>query len=528
VTRAARRLGISRDTLRYRISKHQLRPGGARSAAVPEPAIEAIPTSPPRATTVADTPAPTVRWEPRRVTLLRAAIDGPPHGDDRLYPSRLIEALVEKARSFGGRVEDLGPTGIVASFGLEPVDDATRRAAHAAVAIRKAVERGRRAEAPGITVRLGIHVTQLLVGYASRDIRLDLDGKRRAWDTLEGLVRRTEPDRTIVSETAAPFLDRRFALVPLHSAVAGDGAVYRLDGVERVGLASGRQLTALAGRRHELELLRDRLASAIDGRGQVVGVVGEAGIGKSRLLLELRRSLRGERVSWFEGHCLSYGSAIPYLPVITILRHSFHIAESDSPASVTRKVRSGLDELEMDPEEWAVYLHHLLGVKDGAERLGVLTPEAIKARTVDVLRQMGLRGSRQRPIVFVCEDLQWIDRTSEECVASLIEATAGASVLSLLTYRPGYRPPWMDRSYATQIALQPLSRSDSQRMVESLLLVDSGHSTLAPAILSTPNHEFVPGFLEVSDALALPWVRWVRGYGVWQSAVDRSRDTRWR
>jgi tetratricopeptide (TPR) repeat protein len=96
--------------------------------------------------------------------------------------------------------------------------------------------------------------------------------------------------------------------------------------------------------------------------------------------------------------------------------------------------------------------------------------------------------------VFVCEDLQWIDRTSEECLASLLEATAGASVLSLLTYRPGYRPPWMDKSYATQLALQPLSRGDSQRIVESLLAARSGHGALAPAILSKA--EGNPFFIE--------------------------------
>src|SRR5262249_1678868 len=156
------------------------------------------------------------------------------------------------------------------------------------------------------------------------------------------------------------------------SPASGDGAVYRLDGVERTGLGSGRHLTALAGRSRELEFLRDRLESAAEGRGQVVGIVGEAGIGKSRLLLEFRRSLRGERFPWFEGHWLSYGSAIPYLPVIAILRRSFHIAETDSPASMARKVRSGLEELGMDPEEWAVYLHHLLGVKQEVERLSVL------------------------------------------------------------------------------------------------------------------------------------------------------------
>jgi DNA-binding NtrC family response regulator/tetratricopeptide (TPR) repeat protein len=504
VTRAARRLGISRDTLRYRIAKHRLRPGGARPATESRPPVEPASPPPPRAT-VAE-PAPSaVRWEQRRVTLLRAVIDGPPPDDDRLYPSRLIEALIDKARSFGGRVEDLGPTGIVAAFGLEPVEDAARRAAHAALAIRKAVERGRRAEPPWITVRLAIHVTPLLVGYAGRDIRLELDGKRRAWQALEGLVLRAAPDAAIVSETAAPFLDRRFALAPLAAPGPGDCAAHRLEGVERAGLGPARRLTALAGRHHELELLQDRFRAAAEGRGQVVGIVGEAGIGKSRLLLELRKSLRGERAAWFEGYCVSYGSAVPYLPVIAILRRSLRIVEGDSPASMARKVRAGLEELEMEPEEWAPYLHHLLGIKDGTERLGVLSRDAIRARTVDALRQMGLRGSRQRPIVFVCEDLQWIDRSSEECLASLIEATAGAAVLSLLTYRPGYRPPWMDKSYATQLALQPLSRGESQQIVESLLAARASQDTLAPAILSKA--EGNPFFLEelcraVADELA--------------------------
>jgi DNA-binding NtrC family response regulator/tetratricopeptide (TPR) repeat protein len=496
VTRAARRLGVSRDTLRYRIAKHRLRPGTPRSRPESEAVADREPGAvpPPRVIAAPEASASVVRWEQRRVTLFRAVIDGPPPEDDRLYPSGLIEALIEKARIFGGRVEDLGPTGIVVSFGVEPVEDATRRAAHAAVAIRKAVEREHRAGAPSASVRAGIHVTQLLVGYAGREIRLDLDGKGRAWQTLEGLVSRAHPDRTIVSETAAPFLDRRFTLVPVSAPAPGDGRVYRLDGVERIGLGSGRRLTALAGRSRELEFLRDRLASAAEGRGQVVGIVGEAGIGKSRLLLELRRSLRGERFAWFEGHCLSYGSAVPYLPVIAILRRTLRIVEGDSAATISKKVRLGIAELGMDPDEWGIYLEHLLGVKTGAERLSVLTPEAIKARTVDALRQMGLRGSQQRLIVFVCEDLQWIDRTSEECVASLLEATAGASVLSLLTYRPGYRPPWMDRSYATQLALQPLSRGDSQRIVESLLATRGDQEAMTPAILSQA--EGNPFFLE--------------------------------
>ena len=410
------------------------------------PSLRRVSASPSRAAIVPDAPASAVRWEQRRVTLLRAVIDGPPLDDDRLYPSRMIETLIEKARSFGGRVEDLGPTGIVAVFGLEPVEDAAPRAAHAAVAIRRAVERGRRAEAPRITVRLGIHVAPLLVGYVGRDIRLELDGKRRAWQTLEGLVVRADPDGTIVSDTAAPFLDRRFALAPLLAASPEEATPYRLEGVERGGLGSARRLTVLAGRSHELEPARSlrrrrrwpRAGRRHRGRGR------DREVAASPRAPEEPPERAGRLVRW--AMPLRTGGAVPYLPIVAILRRSMRIVEGDSPVSIARKVRAGLEELGLEPEEWAPYLHHLLGVKDGTERVGMLSREALRARTVDALRQMCLRGSRQRPTVFVCEDLQWVDDSSEECLASLIEASAGASVLSLLTYRPGYRPPWMDKS----------------------------------------------------------------------------------
>ena len=206
------------------------------------------------------------------------------------------------------------------------------------------------------------------------------------------------------------------------------------------------------------------------GHGQVVGIGGEAGIGKSRLLFEFRQSLAGERVTYLGGRCLSYGSAIPYLPVLDMFRHNCGITEADSPRGDRRESPLGLlQQVGMDPEEWAPYLLHLLGVKEGTERLAPLTPEAIKSRTFEALRQMSLIGSRQRPTVFAVEDLHWIDKTSEECFTSLVEGLGGARILFLLTYRPGYRPPWMDKSYATQMALQPLSPQDSLSVVHSVL-----------------------------------------------------------
>src|SRR5262249_25233229 len=154
-----------------------------------------------------------------------------------------------------------------------------------------------------------------------------------------------------------------------------------------------------------------------------------------------------------EGHCLSYGSTIPYHPLIEVLRHNCGISEADSPESLIEKVYVALQEVGMDLEESAPYLLQLLGVKEGTESLALLTPEAIRTRTFDTLKQMSLKGSQQRPLIFEIEDLHWIDNTSQEYLASLVESLPGASILLLTSYRPGYRPPWLEKSYATQVSL---------------------------------------------------------------------------
>lgn len=133
-------------------------------------------------------------------------------------------------------------------------------------------------------------------------------------------------------------------------------------------------------------------------------------------------------------------------------------------------------------------------MKEGIDRLAALSPELIKGRTFETLRQLCLRGSRQRPIILVLEDLNWIDKTSEECVAWLVERLAGTPILFLCTYRPGYRPPWLDKSYATQVALPPLSREDSLSVVQSILQTEQVPEPLLQVILTKA--EGNPFFLE--------------------------------
>jgi predicted ATPase len=123
-------------------------------------------------------------------------------------------------------------------------------------------------------------------------------------------------------------------------------------------------------------------------------------------------------------------------------------------------------------------------VKEGTERLTALSPEAIKTRTFATLRQMSLNGSRQRTLIFEVEDLHWIDKTSEEYLASLVESLAGTAILLLCTYRPGHRPPWLEKSYATQLALHPLPPQDSRTVVASTLQRAQVPETLTQLILA--------------------------------------------
>ena len=261
-----------------------------------------------------------------------------------------------------------------------------------------------------------------------------------------------------------------------------------------IALRGERSLSQFVGRTRELATLEALLARVEAGEGQVVGVVGEAGAGKSRLLFEFRQCLRDRSVTYLEGRCLSYGRAIPYVPLLDLLRHNCGITDTETPETLTAKVCDSLQEVGMDAEEWAPYLLHLFGVQANTERLGVLSPEAIKARTFELIRQMSLNGSQRRPLIFAIEDLHWMDTTSEAFFALLAESLNAARILVLGTYRPGYRPPWLEQSNATQIALQRLTREDSLVVIRSLAPPERLPEPMVQTILAKA--EGNPFFLE--------------------------------
>ncbi|MBI2206690.1 MAG: sigma 54-interacting transcriptional regulator [Candidatus Rokubacteria bacterium] len=470
VSRAAGRLGISRNTMRYRMEKYGLgREGPAASIQKPRAQRAApvraeragTPVAPPAAAPLAvpdEVPTPAgIRWERRRLTFVRAELSGV--SLDRPQSSRELETVVEKVQTFGGRIEELGLTGVFAVFGVEPSEDAPRRAVLAAMAMRNAIARDAVAR-----LRVAVHVEQCLVARVQRNASVDLDAKREATQILAGLLAVAGDAPITVSDAAAPFLERRFELVPLGE----PGSGRRLVGRERVGLAPAGRMGPFIGRERELDLLRNHLKLAAGGAGQVVGIVGEPGIGKSRLLFELRHALPSG-VAYLEGRCLSHGAAIPYLPIVDLVRASCGIGETDEPETVVARVGAALGAEQLDAAERARYLLHLLGIKDGADGVDDMDPDVVRSRLFETLRQLWVQRSRREPLVIVAEDLHWVDGASEACLASVVDTIPRAAILLVAVHRPGYRPPWINRSYVAQIALPPLAQPDSRTLVRAAI-----------------------------------------------------------
>jgi DNA-binding NtrC family response regulator/tetratricopeptide (TPR) repeat protein len=483
ISRTATLLGISRNTLRARIEKYGLRTDAAPAAATPRPAVEAKPAR------VA--PAPTrIRWERRRITLLRAELVQLGDGDGSPGNSRELEILMDKARGFGGHIDELGQNGITAVFGLEPAEDTPQRAAHAALTIGKALERLHGERGSSLGVKLAIHTSQCLVTEMHGGSVIDAESRQLAWDTLATLLKEASPGVAVVSAAARPFLERRFKL----ERVAGGEPAYRLVAPEQYDLGPAGQMAAFVGRKQELAVLQSRLAAAMAGQGQLVNIVGDAGIGKSRLLFEFRRLVAAQGVGYVEGRCVSYGGQIPYLPVLDLIQRGFGITEADGHEAVAAKIGAVLDGLRLDREESAPYLLSLLGFKEETTRLERLSPEAVKARTFETLKRVTLRATQSRPLIIAVEDLHWIDRTSEQLLASLAEGLPGAPVLLIATHRAGYRSPWIEKSYATQIALPPLSTEESMALAQSVLIARRLPEPVARVILGRA--EGNPFFLE--------------------------------
>ena len=395
-----------------------------------------------------------------------------------LVSSFLKESLAEVHR-YGGTAPQFTGDGFMALFGA-PVafEDHVRRCLLAALAIQRALgadaSEGGRLDLP---VRFGIHTGPVVFGPLGERLPIDFTAIGDTANVAARLQQAAEPGTILLSE-ATRRLAQGFARLEPIGPLTLKGkdepiVAYRLFGVShrRSGLreSGSGHLTTFVDRYSELAILNSFLRQVESGRSQTIGIVGEPGIGKSRLLAELGQQLARGRVTWVEGRCVSYGIAIPYWLLLDLLRSNCGIIETDTQEAITEKVRSGLHEVGMDPEQDSPVLLHLLGIGDIGGSSVLANPEAIKTKAFEVFHRLSINASSQRPLILVLEDLHWIDKISEEFLGFLTEHAPDSRILMLATYRPGYHPPWIDKSYGGQTPLQPLSRDDSLQMVRSVL-----------------------------------------------------------
>ncbi len=290
------------------------------------------------------------------------------------------------------------------------------------------------------------------------------------------LAQQASPGRIVVSAATAPLIQEVarleeaphvFLATPTTPITVYDAQVRDVEPTPQEPRRA-RPRSHFVNRQAELAALCAGLERAVDGQGQVIGIVGEPGIGKSRLLEELRQQAAEQSIAYLSGACQSYRRATPYLPLLALLRQRCGLHTTDDATACRTKIHGHLLQLGAEPGEWVPLLLHLLGVADATEPIYELSPQAYRTHVFTALHHLFLGMSKQQPLVIVVENLHWIDPTTEAYLATFVERLPGAKVLLLVTYRPGYQPPWLTTSTAMQIALLSLASHDSQRLVQGV------------------------------------------------------------
>ncbi len=469
VVRAAKLLGIGRNALRYRMR----RLGIERDDGI-GPAI--APTAPP-VLSVPGAPAPAA-WEEKPVAVLVLALAFPEPADDAAYEpwtemQRWERAIAERIEGFRGVVLARAPSRVTAVFGVpRALEQSPQRAVQAALAIQHAPVP---TDVKRPEIRASVHVGEIRVDTAAPNPLQRLLAVGDTFTLAEQLVGHAGRDELLVSTAAARALARSCTLVPrpvqLGPSEADRMTVHAVAGPATVAAEASADsgVSAFVGRNRELDMLCEAFTRSTAARGEVVFVAGDAGIGKTRLLAEFRQRLSGQPHRWIEGHCASYGTGTPFLPIIDGLRRVAGIQDYDDDAGASAKLRRELQVLGDDLDWTLPFVQQLLSLQVGDERVRGLDSASRRSEMFRALRALTIRASEIVPVVLVIEDLHWIDPASEEYLAFISDLVPTASVLLVLTHRTEYAPRFAARSFHTRLALLPLSRDDAAAMTGNIL-----------------------------------------------------------
>ncbi|HXG28804.1 MAG TPA: adenylate/guanylate cyclase domain-containing protein [Nevskiales bacterium] len=439
--------------------------------------------------------------ERKRVTVLFADMKGSQELAEQVDPEdwhrildRFFGILTSGIHRFEGTVNQYTGDGVMALFGA-PIahEDHAQRACHAALAVmaelRRFADELRLTRGLNLSMRIGLNSGEVVVGKIGDDLRMDYTAQGHTVGLAARMEQIAEPGRIYLTRHTAALVEGYFRLRDLGEMTVKGAReplrVYELEGVgalqTRLDLSRARGLSRFIGRERESALLDEALAQVRGGRGQVVGVIGNAGIGKSRLCYEFTERCRAQGVAVHRATGLPYGAALPYYPILALMRSYFGVGENDPPAEVRRKVAGTLLMLDAGLKDALPLVFDFMGVTEARSAATDLPPEVQQARLIEILGVL-CRSEGGRPTVILVEDLHWIDPGSESFLARMVELVPDSPTLLLLNYRPEFVADWLTGRLDCEIALSALSAAELSQLTAELLGPGPGLTELGTRI----------------------------------------------
>ena len=360
-------------------------------------------------------------------------------------------------------------------------------------AIRRYAEEARRSKGISLEIRVGLNAGELVVRAIRSDLHMDYTAVGQTTHLAARMEQLATGGKSLLTADTLRLAEGYIEVKPLGSVpVKGLEArieVFELTGAgplrSRLHAAAARGLTRFVGREAELDQLRQAMGRASGGHGQVVAIVGEPGVGKSRLVWEVTHSHRVHGWLVLQAGSVSYGKATSYLPVVDLLKGYFAIEDRDDPRTVREKLTGKLLTLDRSLEGSLPALLSLLDVPTGDPQWPTLDPPQRRRRTLDALKRLLLRESQVQPLLVIFEDLHWIDSEAQALLDGLVESLPAARLLLLVNYRPEYQHPWGSRTYYTQLRLDPLPPETAEELLGALLGPDAGLDPLKHVLIAS-------------------------------------------
>ena len=393
-----------------------------------------------------------------------------------------FKILMDEIHKFEGTINQFTGDGVMALFGA-PVahEDHAQRACYAALAIQKALEgySGELERKFGLEfkMRVGLNSGPVVVGSIGDDLRMDYTAVGDTTNLAARMESMARPGIILVSRDTHKLARDFFDFEPLGKVqVKGKDEAqeaYELmkasEVTTRIEAAAVKGLTKFVGRTREGQALKEAFEKAQSGSGQVVGLVGEAGVGKSRLLLELRNMLSKAEYTYLEGQCLHYGGSMAYLPILNILRSYFDIKEGDQEFVIKKKMEEKILQLDENLKSVFPPFQEILSLKVEDQAYLKVEPGEKRIRAFEAIRNLLIRESQNKPLVLAVEDLHWIDKSSEEFLDYLIGWLTNTQILLILVYRPEYTHQWGSKSFYSKIGVDQLPTKTSAELVSAIL-----------------------------------------------------------